>query len=207
MLMPPQITFRGISHSPELEALVLERVSWLEKFYSGIVSCRVIIDTPHCHRRDGRHVHVTIELTVPNGAPIVVNHEPSLHGAVRDAGADEQAKESEIASTHRYMHVAIHDAFDAARRRLQDFARRQRGAVKRHEVPAHGIVSAISPDEGYGVIEADGQQIYFNRASVLDAAFDGLSVGTAVVFIEEKGDKGPQASTVRVAGKHHYVSG
>lgn len=134
MLMPPQVTFRVISHSRELAALVLDRVSWLETFDPGIVSCRVIIDTPYCHRRDGRHVHVTIELTLPDGAPIVVNHEPSLHGAVRDAGTDEHAREPEAASMHRYMHVAIHDAFDAARRRLQDLARRQR--EERHDYVA-----------------------------------------------------------------------
>ena len=126
MLMPPQITFRGISHSPELELFIFKRVSRLEKFHSGIVSCRVMIDTPHCHRRDGRHIHVTIELTVPGSAPIVVNHEPSLHGALRNAEPGEHATEPEIASMHRYMHVTIHDAFDAARRRLQDFVRRQR---------------------------------------------------------------------------------
>lgn len=133
MLMPPQITFRGIGHSPQLEAAVLDRVSWLEQFYSGIVSCRVLIDAPHRHRRDGRHFQVTIELTVPNGEPIVITHAPSLHGTLKDAGAPAHLKGSETDNVHRYRHVAIHDAFDVARRRLQDFARRQRGAVKVHE--------------------------------------------------------------------------
>jgi hypothetical protein len=32
--------------------------------------------------------------------------------------------------------VAVHEAFDAARRRLEDFAREQRGTVKTHEVPS-----------------------------------------------------------------------
>jgi hypothetical protein len=27
-----------------------------------------------------------------------------------------------------------------------------------------------------------------------------------VAFVEEQGEKGPQASTVRVLGKHHYVA-
>lgn len=98
-----------------------------------IVSCRVLIEAPHRHRRDGRHFHVTIELTVPNGEPIVINHAPSLHGPLKDAGATAHLKQSETDSVHRYRHVAIHDAFDVARRRLQDFARRQRGAVKHHE--------------------------------------------------------------------------
>ncbi len=136
MLMPPQITVRGIPHSSKLEATVLERVAWLEQFYQGLVSCRVLIEAPDRHRRDGRHFQVTIELTVPHGKPIVINHAPSLHAALKDAGNAAHLKQSETDSVHQYRHAAVHDAFDVARRRLQDFARRQRGAVKRHEIPA-----------------------------------------------------------------------
>ena len=134
MLMPAQVTFRGLSHSAEIEAEVLNRVSWLEKFYSGLVSCRVLIEVPHRHRGDGRHFHLTIELTVPNGEAIVISHEPSLHGPLKDAGAPEQLKAAETDSVHRYARVAIHEGFNLARRRLQDFARRQRNAVKTHEL-------------------------------------------------------------------------
>jgi len=134
MLTTPQITFHGLPHSAGLEAEILERIAWLEKFYQGIVSCRVVVEVPHRHRRDGRHVEVSIELTVPDGDEIVIRHEPSLHGSLKDTGAAEHLKETEIDSVHRYARVAVNDAFDTARRRLQDFARRQRGAVKIHEV-------------------------------------------------------------------------
>ena len=57
----------------------------------------------------------------------------------------------------------------------------------------------IFPDRGYGFLEtADGRDIYFNQASVLDGHFDRLRVGTRVQFAEESGDKGPQASTLKV---------
>jgi hypothetical protein len=122
------VTFRGLSHPPDIEAEVLDRIAWLEKFYSGLVSCRVLIEVPHRHRRDGRHFHVTIELTVPNGEAIVISHEPSLHGPLKDAGAAEELKATETDSAHRYARVAIHEGFNLARRRLQDFAKRQRKA-------------------------------------------------------------------------------
>jgi ribosome-associated translation inhibitor RaiA len=112
----PQITFHGLTHSPRLETEILERAVWLETFYQGIMSCRVVIEVPHRHQRQGRRFHVTIELIVPNGEAIVIRHESTQHGALNDAATSE----------------AIHEAFDAARRRLQDFARRQRGAVKTH---------------------------------------------------------------------------
>jgi cold shock CspA family protein len=205
-LIPTQVTFRGLAQSDALEADVRERVAWLEQFYGGIVRCRVLVEVPHRHRQDGRHFHVRVEMTVPGGAPIVVSHEPSLHGPLKDVDESAHHKESDIESVHRYARVAVHEAFDAARRRLQDFAREQRGAVKTHEVPAHGTVVEISKVDGYGYIQADEAQIYFARASVLDGKFDELEVGTPVAFVEEKGEKGPQASTVHVLGKHHYVA-
>lgn len=124
----------------------------------------------------------------------------------KDTEVEAHHKDDEIESVHRYASVAIHEAFDAARRRLEDFAREQRGTVKAHEVPGHGEVVEISNVDGYGFIQAGDQRIYFHRASVLDEAFDDVTVGTPATFVEEKGEKGPQASTVRILGKHHYVA-
>jgi cold shock CspA family protein len=205
-LIPTQVTFRGLAHSSELESDIRERVSWLEKYYTGIARCRVFVEVPHRHRHDGRHFHIRIEVTVPGGAPIVVSHEPSLHGRVKDVEDEAHHKDTEIESVHRYARVAVHEAFDAARRRLEDFAREQRGTIKTHEVPAHGQVAELSVVDGYGFIQAGEHRIYFNRESVLDDSFDALTVGAAVAFVEEPGEKGPQASSVRVLGKHHYVA-
>lgn len=205
-LIPTQVTFRALPHSDALEADVRERVAWLEQFYTGLMRCRVLVEIPHRHRHDGRHFHVRIELTVPGGPAIVVSHDPSLHGRLKDVEEDAHRKETEIESVHRYASVAIREAFDAARRRLEDFAREQRGAVKMHDVPAHGEVVELATVDGCGFIQAGETRIYFNRASVLDDAFDKLRIGTPVAFVEEQGEKGPQASTVRVLGKHHYVA-
>jgi cold shock CspA family protein len=37
---------------------------------------------------------------------------------------------------------------------------------------------------------------------VLDGAFSRLALGTRVIFAEEMGEKGPQASTVKLLLKH-----
>ncbi len=61
----------------------------------------------------------------------------------------------------------------------------------------------IDPLGEFGFIEAsDGREIYFHRNSVLNGGFADLSVGARVTFAEEMGDKGPQASTVKLMGKH-----
>ena len=132
MLTEPHIAFHGIAPSAELETEVRERIAWLEKFYEGIVSCRVAVEVPDRHQSAGRHFRVSIEVTVPGGEMIAIGHEPSRHAALKDARAVEHAKVDDVQNMHRHARVAIHDAFDAARRRLQDFARRQRGDVKTH---------------------------------------------------------------------------
>lgn len=137
-LIPTQVTFRGLSHSDSIESDIRERIAWLEQFYTGIVRCRVLVEVPHRHRRGGRHFHVRIEVTVAGGAPIVVDHEPSLHGRLTDVQEETLHKETEVTAVHRYARVAVHEAFDAARRRLEDFAREQRGDVKTHEMPLTG---------------------------------------------------------------------
>jgi cold shock CspA family protein len=58
----------------------------------------------------------------------------------------------------------------------------------------------------FGFLEAaDGHEVYFHKNSVLDG-YDKLAIGTRVVFAEEQGEKGPQASTVKLPGKHRMRS-
>lgn len=61
----------------------------------------------------------------------------------------------------------------------------------------------LFPSEEYGFIEAqDGHEVYFQKSSVLNNAFDGLTIGSDVAFVEEPGEKGPQASTVKLTRRH-----
>ena len=63
-------------------------------------------------------------------------------------------------------------------------------------------MTKIFPGEDYGFLETpDGREIYFHKNSVLQPGFDELEVGVDVYFTEAAGEKGPQASTVRLAGK------
>jgi cold shock CspA family protein len=94
--------------------------------------------------------------------------------------------------------TALQEAFDAARRRLVDFAqvqRRESGATPARNNRAR--VVRLFPWEGYGFLEApDGHEVYFHRNSVVNEGFDRLEVGSEVRIVEEDGDKGPQASRV-----------
>jgi hypothetical protein len=124
MTRPVQVTVRNMGVSLALEQNVRARADWLDTFCPGIIGCRVVLDMPHRHRQHGRPVHVWIEVSLP-GEDVIVNHEPADHAIPRQ-------KSEEVNDRHQDASAAIHDAFDVARRQLEDVARRQRGDVKTH---------------------------------------------------------------------------
>lgn len=178
MQVPLQITMRQMEHSDALEADIRERAAKLEQFYPRMTSCRVAVEQTRKHHQQGREFTVRLDLRVP-GREIVVT---------RDHRED--------------VYVALRDAFDSAKRQLEEVIREQRGDVKVHEVAQHGRVARVFPGAGYGFIEtADGRELYFSRTNVAHPDFDRLEPGTPVQFIEEMADEGPQAKRVSV-GKH-----
>ena len=103
--------------------------------------------------------------------------------------------------------VVIQDAFDEMHRQIEDFVKRRRGFVKTHDGPARARVARLFLNEGYGFLETgEGREVFFHQNSVRDGEFKHLKVGTEVSFVEELGEKGAQASTVRVVGRHNHVS-
>ncbi|MGQ0635981.1 MAG: HPF/RaiA family ribosome-associated protein [Planctomycetaceae bacterium] len=182
MAFPVQISFHGLDRSEALEADVRKHAMKLEEFSDRITSCHVVLEKPHKHHRQGNTYHVRIRVAVPR-RELVVDREPEADHA------------------HEDPYVTVRDAFKAMRRQLEDYAREIRGDVKTHAAYPPGRVIRMVPNEDYGIIETpDGREIYFHRHSVLDDAFARLHVGSAVTFVEEQGEKGPQASTVRLSG-------
>lgn len=201
MQSPLQITFRNLRPSATIEKWVRTEADKLDSFYNRMMGCRVTIELPHRHHRKGSPYHIRIDLTVP-GEEIVVKRAPSLSHRARQLGETEIKKHLEVKTPHKNLRAAINDAFRAASRRLQDHARRQRGDVKSHPSLQVAHVGKILQDQGYGFLTSnDGRGIYFHKNSVLNGAFSHLKVGARVSFVEELGDKGPQASTVRTISK------
>jgi cold shock CspA family protein len=184
-----------------IEARIINEVEQLEAFYPGIIGCRVVVDLPHKHHRNGNPYIFKIGLRLP-GYDIVVNHEPTIHTSRKSFNETKVTKSEEVNVVHKAVLTAINAAFDTARRQLQDFARRQRSDVKTHEETPHARVSKIYRKKGYGVLRTPlGRAIYFDKHSVRDSSFSDLRVGTRVTFVEEQGENGPEAVLVRVAGK------
>ena len=198
MKLTPTITFRGIDSSPALDAEIRRRINKLERYYRPIMGCRVLVEVAQRHHGTGNRFHVRIDLTVP-GEEIAVAHQARLHAADRHIHLAKATKQDESDPERKHALVAVREAFDIARRRLQDYGRRQRGMPKARVRQPHGRVARLFPIDGYGYIDGDaGHEVYFQKSSVLKRAFERLTVGSVVSFVEESGEKGPQASTVKL---------
>jgi cold shock CspA family protein/ribosome-associated translation inhibitor RaiA len=188
MQLPLDITWRGVDASPHLASFIEGRVANLDRFARQINRCSVTIERQHEHPQSGSGWRVRLDLTVPPGHEIVVVRE-SWQGTVRDD-----------------LYAVVKEAFTAARRQIQKLSAQQRGEVKRHEEQElDGVISRLAP-EGFGFLTTgSGREIYFHRNSVVDMRFEDLKLGMGVAFSEEPGDKGPQATTIRVVDRRgHY---
>lgn len=181
MQVPLQVTYNNMNKSEALDEAIHKRVNKLVRKYEEIISCHVVVDAPLKSQRKGGLYRVRIDITCPQGK-VAVNREPPA-----------QRK------NHEDVYVALRDAFNAAGRQLDQYSCRRRGDVKFHEEVPFGEISYLCPMEDYGKITTpDGREIFFHRNSVLNANFDALVEGTKVRFSEEDGDKGPQASSVKI---------
>jgi ribosomal subunit interface protein len=123
MRTPLQINFHGMDTSPALETLIRDKAAKLEQFHPNVTGCRVVIDKPHHHKQQGEHFIVSIDVSVP-GSNIVANH-----------------------AHHEDVHVALRDAFFAARRQLEEHAMRLNDGKRRVAGPANAPVERGSQAE------------------------------------------------------------
>lgn len=180
MEIPPEISFRDVEPSDQVRARLEEEIAKLERYYDGIIGCRVMVDVPHKRHESGNLYHVRIDVTVP-GEELVVS---------RDPPKDHKREEIE---------TAIVDAFAAMRRQVEEYSRKRRREVKQHEEQPRARVSKLFPPLDYGfLVTRDGTEIYFHRNSLVNGDLDELEVGDTVRFVAEDGVEGPQASTVHV---------
>lgn len=65
MQVPLQITFRHMDPSPALENQIREEAAKLEQFHEHIMSCKVVLESPHKHHHKGKLYHLHIDLKTP----------------------------------------------------------------------------------------------------------------------------------------------
>lgn len=185
MQVPLKITFRNVRKTPDIEALIGKQAAKLERVCNHIVSCRMAVEKPQQHQRTGNPFRVRIDVTVPPQHELVVIRE---------------ASEGDL---HERLPTVLRGAFGVMRRQVKKLAEKQRSQVKTHpERAVGGFVSLLLRREAYGFIRSlDGREIYFHENSMPAGEFGRLEIGTGVRWVEEQGEKGPQASALRIVDK------
>jgi ribosomal subunit interface protein len=169
-----KITSRDFEIPEWLENEIRTKVSRLERFSKDLIDCEVAVEAPVGHHRKGGPFTVRIDL---------------------------QVKGREMAVSNRSdndLRAAVREAFDAARRQLEDYSRQTQHEVKTHDSMPIARVATLFREGGYGFIATpEGRELYFNSHSVLEPGFERLEIGTEVRFDEEMGVEGPQATSVK----------
>jgi ribosome-associated translation inhibitor RaiA len=111
MAFPLQITFRNMAPSRIFANRIRELARRLERFSAHIIQCAVVVQQPHQSTTQGVIFEVHVNLTVP-GCLIAIR---------RTHGTD---------PSHTDPYVALRDAFNAARRKLQDYERQNRDRAR-----------------------------------------------------------------------------
>src|SRR4051812_23812715 len=126
MQNPVQITFRHMDKEESVEEMILEKAKKLDQFADRIISCRVVVQPAGKHHRHGNLYEIHIDVTLP-GQEIAVSRKPSDR------------------SEHKMLTIAVNDAFDSARRQIEDYVRKLRHDVKVHNSFPHARVTEINP--------------------------------------------------------------
>ncbi|MDP1573547.1 MAG: ribosome-associated translation inhibitor RaiA [Coxiellaceae bacterium] len=175
MQVPVQITLRdNLPHTEAVEAHVQEKIAKLQLFCHNIIACHVVIELSNKKQHQGNLHNTRVTIAVP-GKELVSKY-----------NEDEN------------MYVSIREAFEDMTRQLEEYVAQMRGEMKNHQSLLSGKIVRLFHADGFGFIEGhDGTEFYFNANHVSDPAFNHLSVGMSVHFIEGEGTDGPQAHRVK----------
>ena len=107
MKIPLRISTRKLILSKPAIANIKSKAEKLEQIYDHIISCKVMVETPHRHKNHGSLFNVSIDISLP-GAELAVKRE-----------------------TNEDVYVAIRDAFDVARRQLLNYNGKRKAKTSR----------------------------------------------------------------------------
>ncbi len=154
-----------------------EKEKLIRNYAAYLLHLRVVIEATTHHKEGG--FEIKLVASVPNDTVVVARK----GGAVRPL---------------------LVEAFDVLSLQLKENLRKMRKVKKAPEAlvdgDSFGTIRKLSPHESYGFISThDERDIYFHENALKDANMDELSEGDGVIYGETIGDKGPQASWVRLA--------
>ncbi|MBP7778669.1 MAG: hypothetical protein KA371_16260 [Acidobacteria bacterium] len=128
-MLSVDVVFLHVRRSAAAEAKIRAAAEELVDVYPTISNCRVLVELPHRHQATGKRFRVRIDISMPRREDIVVERGPAGRG-VRADDITAHHKSDEVDGAFTDVNVVIHEAFTAARRRLQKLAQRRRATAR-----------------------------------------------------------------------------
>jgi len=159
------------------EKIEEEKEKLVRNFAAYLLHLRVAIEATTHHKEGG--FEIKLVASIPNDIVVVTRK----GGGVRPL---------------------LVEAFDVLSLQLKENLRKKRKNKKGPETLAdgdsYGTIRKLSPHESYGFITTfDERDVYFHENALKNVEMEQLSEGDGVFYGETRGDKGPQASWVRLA--------
>ncbi len=159
------------------EKIEEEKEKLIRNFAAYLLHLRVVIEATTHHKEGG--FEIKLVASIPNDTVVVTRK----GGGVRPL---------------------LVEAFDVLSLQLKENLRKKRKNKKTPETLAdgdsYGTIRKLSPHESYGfIVTFDERDVYFHENALKNVEMEELSEGDGVFYGETVGDKGPQASWVRLA--------
>jgi cold shock CspA family protein/ribosome-associated translation inhibitor RaiA len=171
--MDIRINVRNTELLKEWEDKIGEAVSKLESRYPDIIHhLHLTIIAPAHHRLGAFEIHAVS--TVPDDTIVVKN-------------------------SGELVIPLIGDVFNDLNRQLREYNRKRQHLTRQELSCGIGRIRRAFSEGEYGFIQsADGREIYFHKNSLKNCAYSDLQEGDSVEFSVDEGEKGPQATWVKV---------
>jgi cold shock CspA family protein len=181
----PEISFRNVVKTPELEVFIHRKIQHLERFCEDIVSAHLDIERDEPHPSAGSGFRVRLDVRIPPGRELV-SEEPSSHGTPQDT-----------------LQIVLGRVFDGAERQIKKLVERRRDYER--ETPHDdnvGIVTHVDGDKRFGFLKTPaGEDVYFEAGVVTNNDFDRIDVGTSARYTPEVTDQGLRATRIHIVDK------
>lgn len=141
MKIPLRISTRKLTLSEAALDSIKNKAEKLEKFYSKIIACRVVVERPHRHKNHGVLFHVSIDISLP-GTELAVKRE-----------------------SNEDVYIAIRDAFDVARRQLLNYNQKRKD--KTNKTMHENLLDPVFDDLD---LTDEEEEVYGDTAYELDYA-------------------------------------
>lgn len=173
--MELEIESRNVAMTPRWKTEIESRMDDLQRGHEDLIHGRVTLTKNRHHKKLANVAEALVVITLPGRHTMTARKE------------DKTFEEAIRAAFH---------AVDIELRKYRE--KRAKTEVRPPPLPPHhGVVCKLFPQERYGfILKEGGGEVYFHANALQGLTFEQLEDGIEVVFEQEQGNKGPQATVV-----------